>query len=169
MEEPDGHSRLPPPELPSDVLKLAERTEAGTVLLVAALLEDWLQILLLSAGREISQNGARNLFENYGPLRTFSAKIEVAYLFRLLNNEVYNDLKATKDIRNCFAHSTERVFFSSPEVGRLCQRLTGWRDGNDNGALFLERAQKCLDQTKGEIEKLIFDAATRDFPDVHAS
>jgi DNA-binding MltR family transcriptional regulator len=163
MEETDDFSGLPALDLPVGILNLVKRTEAGTALLAAAMLEDWLQRLILCAGREISNAIARNLFETYGPLHSFSAKIEIAYLFRLLNAEIYKDLKAIKSIRNRFAHSIELLHFSSSEIEKLCQPLTGWKAGGDNRTLFLGRAQACLDQTKAEIEKIMLAEMNRDF------
>jgi hypothetical protein len=58
---------------------LARQTEAGNALVAAGLVEDWLEKLLLAAGRELTNGEAERVFEGMGPLNSFSAKIEIAY------------------------------------------------------------------------------------------
>jgi hypothetical protein len=54
------------------------------------------------------------LFEGFGPLSTFSAKIEFAFALGLLPRHVHTDLRTIKKVRNLFAHArmnqTVRIF-----------------------------------------------------------
>jgi len=73
---------------------VAGQAEAGNALVVAGLVEDSLEKLLLAAGRELSNTEAERVFAGMGPLASFSAKIEIAYLFDLLDKAVRDDLRA---------------------------------------------------------------------------
>src|ERR1700730_8813835 len=85
---------------------LSKQGDAGNALVVAGIVEDWLEKLLLAHGRPLSNTVAAKIFEGSGALNTFSAKIDVAYLIELIDEEVYGELRAIKDIRNRFAHTT---------------------------------------------------------------
>lgn len=60
--------------------------------------------------RALSNNMAERIFDGYGPLSTFSAKIDVAFALDLIDADVHRDLRTIKDIRNCFAHTTHSYF-----------------------------------------------------------
>src|ERR1700684_3704652 len=77
MTEPGPPEELPPPYV-LGILNLTKHAEAGQVLIVAGIVEDWLQTLLLGAGRQLSNTLLSQFFEGYGPLSSFSAKIDIA-------------------------------------------------------------------------------------------
>jgi DNA-binding MltR family transcriptional regulator len=161
MEEEIGQRRLPrEPEL--GILNLIERSQAGQVLVAAGILDELLQQLLLYAGRNVSNKLASRLFEGYGPLNSFSAKIDIAYLFRHLSDEVYSDLRAIKDIRNCFAHAAEPLSLSSLEIVEHLKRLKGWTKEQDNVLLFWDRVQFCLNEIKSASEHALVADVHRD-------
>jgi mannitol repressor len=118
---------------------LEERSLGSKAIVMAGHMEGWLQKLLLAVCRPLSKTMSAKIFEGYGPLTHFSAKIDITYIFGLIDKTSYDDLRAIKDIRNKFAHTTEDLFFTSEEVDRECQRLVGWKKGNNNHALFEER------------------------------
>jgi DNA-binding MltR family transcriptional regulator len=160
MEEEIGQRQLPrEPEL--GILNLIERSQAGQVLVAAGILDEMLQQLLLYAGRKVSNKLASRLFEGYGPLNSFSAKIDIAYLFRHLSDEVYSDLRAIKEIRNCFAHAAEPLSLSSPEIVEHLKRLKGWTKEH-NVLLFWDRVQFCLDEIKSASEQALVADVHRD-------
>src|SRR5688572_12782355 len=108
------------------IRRMAKDTETAFALVLAARVEEWLQGALEGSMRELSSRHKDRLFSGYGPLSTFSAKIDVAFAFNLFGEETFNDLRAIKDIRNAFAHSVEVVHFGSPAVRPMMQRLAGW-------------------------------------------
>jgi DNA-binding MltR family transcriptional regulator len=149
----------------ADYIKmLSEQSEAGNASVLAGLVEDWLQKLLLHVARPMSNKAAKALFEGAGHLSTFSAKIEIAYAFRMLGDTTYNDLVAIKNIRNRFAHTIKFVSFSSEEITKACERLTGWHKGCDNSALYLARTKACVDDISGRIERQLWVHALQDEP-----
>jgi DNA-binding MltR family transcriptional regulator len=158
-KEPSDHHN----DVVNHMIDLAKHTETGVALVTVGIVEEWLQKLILSAGRALSNTIAVKIFDGYGPLSTLSAKIEVAYLFNLIDDTVYKDLKAIKEIRNRFAHTTTAVFFSSPELSKDLQKLTGWHRDCDPKDLFNERCVYCVKMMEAQIDRRILADAVLNF------
>jgi len=141
---------------------LSQQTEAGNALVVAGIVEDWLEKLLLARGRTISNTVAERIFEGMGPLRSFSGKIDVAYLFELIDEDVAGDLRVIKDIRNKFAHTTQFVHFQSEHIAKGCQKLSNWKPGKSNEECYRDRAIECVNLMKAAVERFIYASALRD-------
>ena len=141
---------------------LSTHAEAGNALVAAGLVEDGLQKRLLCAARPLSNTLAAKIFDGLGPLSRFSAKIEVAYIFRLLDEATYKDLLAIKDIRNRFAHTSRFVNFRSEEINTACKRLSGWHEDADNQNLFWEKTKTCIDKMNEKIDALVYASALKD-------
>jgi hypothetical protein len=62
-------------------------------------------------------------FAGIGPLATFSAKIDLAYLIDLYPKEITEKLHVIRKIRNYFAHRLDALMFNSPLIRDLCKRL----------------------------------------------
>jgi hypothetical protein len=122
---------------------LGEHLNGAFALMMAGGLEANLEDMLATASRPLSNTMHAKIFDGYGPLSQFSAKIDIAYIFELIDKTTYDDLRAIKDIRNKFAHTTRYVLFSNEHIDRECQRLTGWKKGNDNRLLFETRCIAC--------------------------
>jgi hypothetical protein len=98
-----------------------------------------------------------------GPLSSFSAKIEIAYMFRLIDKLVRDDLRVV----NAFAHTTRQVHFGSAHIAKECRKLSTWKDGVDNQDCFRERARECVNLIKQKLEMLMFACALREEPSVN--
>jgi DNA-binding MltR family transcriptional regulator len=143
---------------------LSEHAEAGNALVAAGLVEDALEKLILHAVIPLSNTLAARIFDGLGPLSQFSAKIEVAYIFRLVDEATYKDLLAIKEIRNRFAHTSRFVNFKSEEIDTACQRLSGWKKGADNQTLYWEKTKACVDKMNEKINTLLYVNALKDEP-----
>ncbi|MEX2512352.1 MAG: hypothetical protein WD398_05560 [Cyclobacteriaceae bacterium] len=62
------------------------------------------------------------MFEGFGPLSSFSAKISMSYSLGLIEKPVKEDLLLTKKIRNEFAHNLY-ASFENDKIGQLCKLL----------------------------------------------
>lgn len=59
-----------------------------------------------------------------GALRSFGARIDLAYGLNWIDRNSYLDLRIIKDIRNAFAHFTDhQLTFDDQEVARSCNEL----------------------------------------------
>jgi hypothetical protein len=119
---------------------LNRQTEAGSALVVAGLVEDWLEKLLLAAGRELSKDSVKRIFG--GPLKYFKPKIEIAYMFNLIDQPVRDDLRLIADIRNAFAHTTRFVYFGSDHIAKHCRDLSGWREATDKSRMLSQHGAR---------------------------
>jgi hypothetical protein len=143
---------------------LSQHAEAGNALVAAGLVEDGLEKLILHAVIPLSNTLAAKIFEGLGPLSQFSAKIEVAYIFRLVDAATYKDLLAIKEIRNRFAHTSRFVNFKSEEIDTACQRLSGWKKGADNQSLYWEKTKACVDRMNEKVNTLLYVNTLKEEP-----
>jgi DNA-binding MltR family transcriptional regulator len=134
--------------------------EALIVLTSAALLDRELMKLLLTRMRTLSDNRAKRIFE--GPLGRFAAKVDVAYAFELIDDELHQDLTVIRNIRNEFAHSVTDISFASPEVMNHMRGFKGWNtDVLNQFDFFNVRVQSCLKQLNAKQEAGIMAYAVR--------
>jgi len=104
--------------------ELQSRTHPGVALLVSGYIDDFLQDLLLHKMRPLSNAIKDRLFKGYGPLESFSARIDIAYAFQVVDDKTYENMRAIKDVRNKFAHPTEELNFNSPIIREICKRFS---------------------------------------------
>ena len=97
-------------------------TDRGAVLMAAAFLDDKLKSLI---ERRMVQDRkvARRAFEFNGPLGTFSARINLAYLFGIIPKNAQRDLHTIRAIRNEFAHHAAPLSYDDEKIAPLCDRL----------------------------------------------
>jgi DNA-binding MltR family transcriptional regulator len=120
--------------------------------------------LLLTAGRPLSNKTAKRIFAGMGPLSSFSAKIEVAYMFEFIDKATCEDLRIIKDIRNAFAHTTRFVYFGSEHIVEKVRALTNWKAGVDSQECYRHRALECINRIKEEMDTLMYAKALKDEP-----
>lgn len=96
---------------------LLEESDRGCAIFGAQILSDRLQDLLtfVFEASGIGKVGLDRLFSGYGPLSTFSAKIELAYSLGILPKDIYEAINLTRKMRNLFAHESGPATFDSPE------------------------------------------------------
>lgn len=63
------------------------------------------------------------LFDAFGPLASFSAKIKLIFALNLVDGYIYRDLETLRKLRNIFAHSVEATRFDSRKVIQLTEKL----------------------------------------------
>ncbi len=103
---------------------LFKESDRGAVLISATRLEEKLEQLHRT---HITQKVAEpkkvleELFRPYAPLSSFSAKIQLAYAYGLLDADDYADLNIIRKIRNDAAHTSVEFSFTPNEV---CQKIT---------------------------------------------
>jgi len=146
-------------DLVAHIQDLQRNSESGLALVTVALVDEWLEKLLLTAMRELSNTVATRLFET-GPLQSFAAKADIAFAFRLIDAELLAVLRILRDVRNRFAHTRVSIGFQSPDIDALCQKLPGWKPSEDNERLFNVVAFDCVRTIDAKTEELIFESAT---------
>jgi DNA-binding MltR family transcriptional regulator len=108
----------------------------------AAHLELILMVLLKSHMRR--NRITDKLFEDFGPLSSFSAKIDCAYALRLINEKTRQDLTCVRKIRNKFAHSMVPLSFADSPIREWCKNLSTISQYKENEYTPRERYRKAI-------------------------
>ena len=106
-----------------------KESDRGLALVAAVCFEAALERLLLARFycRTDKRAGLVNpLFDAFGPLSTFSAKIRVAYAIDLLQDWIAGDLDLVRKIRNEFAHNLESTTFHDARIAGMVNQLAGF-------------------------------------------
>jgi len=105
---------------------LSKESDRGVVLVSASFIEEALESLLrarFSMRHPKSKASLKKLFDDFRPLYSFSAKLEICYAMDLIGEWMYQDLGIVKNLRNRFAHSVEYARFDLPEVVQSTEKL----------------------------------------------
>ena len=117
----------------------------GIALVAAAMLDEALLALLLrSILSTLSDDNSRidvrgKLFDDRGPLQTFSAKIDMAYVSGCIDEDDWKALHIVRKIRNEFAHSVSLDFSDQSiqaRIGNLREVLFPKTELKKEGKLF---------------------------------
>jgi DNA-binding MltR family transcriptional regulator len=96
---------------------LHRESDRGCAIIGAEITSDRLESLIRAFLRSDAQNKKQvdSLFMGYGPLSTFSARIQMAYAMYLIPRIIRNRLEMMRKIRNHFAHSPAPASFTDGE------------------------------------------------------
>ncbi|SRR5216683_899646 len=143
-------------ELISNIRAHQARTHAEIGLVGAAIIDQQLLRALLTKMRPLSGEMKKRLFDGYGPLSSFSAKIDLCYALQIINKEQYDDLTVIRRIRTQFAHAMSLVNFDSPEMRAHFKSFNTLQEGEtDYRAFYLRKLQEIdrhLDNAIGEAD-----------------
>jgi hypothetical protein len=153
---------MPEPDAIKDLLKsFVDPMLSSVVLSLGGKLDAALKIALLEKMRPISNRLKAKLFDGYGPLSTFSAKIDMAFAFSILDEDLYADLQVIREVRNMFAHPAvpllQPMTFENDDVIKICKKSKDYDPSIACGDFFGIKACKCLlrlTQDKQEIETI---------------
>jgi len=129
--------------LETALLELGRAGHAAHALYVASNLERSLEELIALRMPNLSNTLKEQLFTGYGPLSSFSARIDIAFALDLIPANLRRDLHAIRHIRNHFAHATERVHFDSPKMEHLLKKFTDYTPGCDRLSFYLSKLDSC--------------------------
>lgn len=102
--------------------ELTKESDRGCALLAASHL-DFLLIKMLKSKLIGSNNQLDLLFDNNGPLGTFSSKILMSFSLGLISKIELDDLQIIRKIRNEFGHSSSILNFESNKFKAQCNNL----------------------------------------------
>jgi hypothetical protein len=118
------------------VEEVKTQSDRGTAIVATAILDELLALIISARFIELSSERRDTLFTRMGaPLSSFSAKIEVAFALRTINNDARLALHLLRDVRNKFAHRVEPLTFDHPEVAKIIE---------DRVSEVIKKAQKPL-------------------------
>ena len=144
MTEAPGDS--PFPKLGKMVEQMFSVSQAAIAIYISQIVENILEGSLASKLTISSNTFYARLFEGYGPLSTFTAKIDMARALEILDEETYNTLRILKNIRNEIAHPNvaSPPNFDGPAIVKECRKLPGYVDDENCYGLFLGTAASIM-------------------------
>jgi hypothetical protein len=132
---------------------LLEESGRGAVLIGTTHVDDYLLKLISDSLPSQDQKFRSRLFNYPGPLSSFSARIELAFAFRLIHKNLYDALNELRKVRNDAAHSA--AHFSLVEFK---DRMTKVYELGPGFPDFVRtQAMKMLVSAKVDIVKKLFE------------
>jgi len=98
-------------------------SDRGACLLIAAQLENELEAAIASALPKMQSDVRREMFEQDGPLATFSRKISMAAALGIIGPKTRANFRIVRHVRNAFAHAKIPISFATEEVADACGEL----------------------------------------------
>lgn len=129
---------------------LFDESGRGAILIATTHVEDHLTALIETViPKTLSKNHRNRLFKYPGQLSSFSSKIELAYVFKLISKNLYDSLNALRKVRNDAAHSHSKF-----ELHELNEQLKSiYELGPGFSSFIRELSSKALIQHKVEAVK----------------
>jgi mannitol operon repressor len=109
-------------QIQETIAEIEGGSDRAAAIVAAAFVEDHLATALQRRMRENAKIVAE-LFRSSGPLGSFSAKIDMAFLLGLITEEAHKELHAIRAIRNLFAHTLGKLSFNSGRILNLSNNL----------------------------------------------
>jgi len=133
--------------------------DTSIVIMSTTVLEGWVASAIKTKMRALPQSIHNRIFQGYGPLSTFSAKIDIGYALKLYDEKICRDLRALKGIRNAFAHTTSPLHFKSHLAAPEFQKLSNWTKDAHPHQLFRDSVNACVEALKVPLnQKALIDA-----------
>ena len=105
------------------VLDMGPKMDFASVIVLASRIERTLEFVIEGHMPLMSNKSKRTLFEGYGPLSSFSAKIDVAKASGYITMSQAKVLDTIRAIRNKFAHAEEDLHLDHPVIAPLAAKL----------------------------------------------
>ena len=135
------------------IYELGPRTHAGTATVMSARVERPLEWLIQAQMPNLSNRMKPRMFEGYGSLSSFAAKIDFAFALGFIDADLSRSLHAIREIRNEFAHADEDIHFHHPRLLKLVEKLPN-RGKKDPFAAFLDECTTCATALGAQLERV---------------
>jgi hypothetical protein len=96
--------------------------DRSAAILAASFLEDRLT-RGIKATLTPDAKAQKKFLEYPGPISTFAAKIDLAFLLGILDPGTRQRLHIIREVRNIFAHELGAITFDGSQIEKLCQKL----------------------------------------------
>jgi hypothetical protein len=138
-----------PGSLGDAITRLLRDSHGSHVMQFTAILEYDLERCLVQKFRPLNRAQHKRLFEAYGPLSSFAAKIDLAFALEITTEAAYIELHKMRKIRNEFAHTKEMLSLDTEPVKSLFYKLA--RPAGITGN-YVEQFGKCALLIDRELE-----------------
>jgi hypothetical protein len=110
-------------KLRDSIARSEKQGHAAIVVRLTSILEYDLERSIKRKFRSLNKDKRNRLFEGYGPLSSFAAKIDLAYALDITTDAIDKELTLMRRIRNKFAHSKERLTLDEEPIKTLFYEL----------------------------------------------
>jgi hypothetical protein len=122
--------RMVMPELKELVAGFAEAimntqrmSHASVVLRMTSILDYDLERCIKRKLRPLDKKTSERLFEGYGPISTFAARIDISYGLSITSEDIHHELNKIRRIRNKFAHTKHALSLDAEPIKSLFYTL----------------------------------------------
>ncbi|MER9914013.1 hypothetical protein NKJ71_25640 [Mesorhizobium sp. M0050] len=118
------------------VRDLDNESDRGAIILAATNVEDMLELRILEKlpTLQVDETARKSVFEQDGPVSTFSRKILMAYSMGIIDKPYRKLIDLVREIRNACAHSRQPISLEVPELREACKVVISdiWPDIKDH-------------------------------------
>ncbi|ESX87004.1 hypothetical protein [Mesorhizobium sp. LNJC405B00] len=118
------------------VRDLDNESDRGAIILAATNVEDMLELRILEKlpALRVDETARKSVFEQDGPVSTFSRKILMAYSMGIIDKPYRKLIDLVREIRNACAHSRQPISLEVPELQEACKVVISdiWPDIKDH-------------------------------------
>lgn len=136
-----------------DLEAVLRSTHASTCITAAALVDEQIAQALRLKMVNLNADLRKRLFKGYGPLSSFSARIDIAYALGMLSKDIAKEAHTIRGIRNKFAHATKRVNIDSPGIKEECEKLSTYTTGENLLRVYMEAILKISKHLDEEVKR----------------
>jgi hypothetical protein len=160
----DATGGTPLTNLASAMLDNHRRTHTSAVTTTVAVMEYQLERAIKTKMHPLTNSMNKRLFEGYGPLSTFAAKIDIAFALDTISKRDYDELVKIKAIRNKVAHSKTFLSLDTEPLRPLFDKLR--RPPGDDSQTYPIAFMRCCIAISDSIEQYLFaHGVTEDIAD----
>lgn len=132
------------PQVRETLKNLKRGHEAAGAIFVAAAMDDILGTVIKEYMPALSNRLEEKLFKGYGPLGSFSAKIDISYALGIIPSWIRQNLHIFREIRNELAHSPMTPSFENDAIILLLKKFRKYDKTADPHSFFLSKARETL-------------------------
>lgn len=117
------YDRLAPVDMALLEQEVLGTSDRAAIILLASFLDSALEFALLGKMRILNDKEFERAFRSDGPLGAFSARIDMCYLFNVIDDPLRLRLHDLREMRNACAHSRRAISFKNPELANVGKRF----------------------------------------------
>jgi hypothetical protein len=111
-------------DVDSFVREVMEESDRSVIILIGTPIDGVLLFAIFSKlSFKPNDKEMEHIFRFEGPLGTFSSRLEIARLFGIIDDGLYQQIDAIKELRNACAHSRHVLTFSDTVIINVIQRI----------------------------------------------
>jgi hypothetical protein len=110
-------------KLTESIIRTERQSHAAIVITLTSIIAYDLERSIKWKFRPLNKAMRERLFEGYGPISTFAAKIDIAYALDITNDAIHQELNKMRNIRNKFAHTKKSLSLDTEPIKTLFYTL----------------------------------------------